>query len=102
MKNIQVIDGAINCVYDIFSIRDELFEVLFPNGQDIEFIEDLYERESKSVLDPIFEELWTNPVQKDKAMGIHGILFYELLSKKPYYPEKIDRLARNPNGSKLR
>ncbi len=30
MKNIQVIDGALNCVYDIFPLTDEDFSVIFP------------------------------------------------------------------------
>ncbi|MEG7978457.1 MAG: hypothetical protein NY202_00600 [Mollicutes bacterium UO1] len=39
-KNIQVIDGADNCHYPIYSIEEEYFNLIFPNGQDIEFIED--------------------------------------------------------------
>jgi hypothetical protein len=39
-KNIQVIDGAINCHYPIYSIEEEYFNLIFPNGQDIEFIDD--------------------------------------------------------------
>ena len=38
MKNIQVIDGANNCSYDIFAVTDDEFKILFPDpGQDIEF-----------------------------------------------------------------
>ena len=44
MKNIQVIDGAVNCVYDIFSATDEEFALIFPNGQDIAFIDEVYGR----------------------------------------------------------
>lgn len=35
-------------------------------------------------------------------MGIHGLLFYELSEKKPYYPTRRDEEAINPNGSRLR
>jgi len=32
VKNIQIIDGAQNCVYDIFSATDEEFALVFPEG----------------------------------------------------------------------
>lgn len=38
MRNIQVIDGAINAVYDIFCAADEAFDLIFPSGQDVAFI----------------------------------------------------------------
>jgi hypothetical protein len=42
MKNIQVIDGAMNAAYAIFAVTDEEFSALFPGeGQDVEFIEDV-------------------------------------------------------------
>jgi hypothetical protein len=44
MKNIQVIDGAVNCVYDIFAATDEEFGLIFPDGQDIAFIDEVYGR----------------------------------------------------------
>ena len=44
MKNIQVIDGAMNTKYDVFSVTDEEFALIFPNDTDMEFIEDLVSR----------------------------------------------------------
>lgn len=41
MKNIQVIDGAINSVYDIFVATDEEFLLIFPEEQDIAFIDEV-------------------------------------------------------------
>ncbi len=42
MKNVMIIDGAINCAYDLFQATDEEFKILFPDdGQDISFIEEL-------------------------------------------------------------
>ena len=38
MKNIQIIDGAENCVYDLFAATDEEFARIFPIGTDIAFI----------------------------------------------------------------
>ena len=43
-KNIMVIDGAENCVYDIFATPDDDFALIFPEGTDIAFIEDIERR----------------------------------------------------------
>ncbi len=89
MKNIQVIDGAQNCSYSIFSVTDEEFQILFPApGQDIEFIEDAIERVGDFRLGEIMAPVWKRPVKKSEAQGIHGTLFYELTNKKKYYPGK--------------
>lgn len=90
MKNIQVIDGADNCTYDVFAIEDEDFKLFFPEGQDIEFIDDLLERLSIEDQKRIFDYLWKNRVPKLMVQGIHGTLFYELGFKKRFYPTKKD------------
>ena len=89
MKNIQVIDGASNCSYDIFAMTDEEFRILFPSpGQDIEFVEDAIDRAGNDELGEIMRNVWKRPVKKPDVTGIHGTLFYELLWKKKYYPNK--------------
>ncbi len=88
MKNIQVIDRAENCTYSIFAATDEEFESIFPNGADIEFVEDFIERAGDDTATRVTCELWKRPVQKDAAQGIHGTLFYQLAQKKRYYPTK--------------
>jgi hypothetical protein len=89
MKNIQVIDGASNCSYDIFAMTEEEFRILFPDpGQDIEFIEDAIDRTGNDELGEIMRNVWKRPVKKPDVTGIHGTLFYELLWKKKYYPNK--------------
>ena len=35
MKNIQIIDGAENSVYDIFQATEDEFAVIFPDGTDV-------------------------------------------------------------------
>jgi hypothetical protein len=102
MKNIQVIDGAENCVYDIFAATDEEFAVLFLPGQDIAFIDEVFSRAARSQLDKTLAALWTRRLRKIDAHGIHGILFYQLEHKKVYYPTRRDEEAVNPNGSRLR
>ena len=90
MKNIQVIDGADNCAYDIFSISDTGFLKVFPNEQDIEFSEDLFERLGDDEASKVLEPIWKNRLVKTEFKGIHGTLFYGLQSKKQYYPNKRD------------
>lgn len=102
MKNIQIIDGAQNCVYDIFSATDEEFALIFPMGTDIAFIDEVYVREDAKLLDAAFADIWKRRIKKTDALGIHGIIFYELEEKKVYYPTRRDEEACNPGGFKLR
>ena len=102
MKNIQVIDGAVNCVYDIFSATEEEFSLIFPEGQDVAFIDEVYDRGNPDTLDNAFKEIFSRRICKHEADGIHGVLFYELEEKKAYYPTRKDEEAVNPNGSRLR
>ena len=102
MKNIQVIDGAINCVYDVFAATDEEFALVFRAGEDIAFIDEVYERGSESVLNAAFSNIWSRRLIKSEVSGIHGLLFYELAEKKQFYPTRRDEEAVNPGGSPLR
>jgi len=89
MKNIQVIDGARNCRYPIYSATDDEFAIIFPGeGQDIEFIEDAICRVEKVKLEGIMRRIWSREIEKPQVLGIHGTLFYELDFKKVFYPTK--------------
>jgi len=90
VKNIQVIDGATNCSYDIFAVTDEEFRALFPSpGQDIEFIEDVVSRLGDDTLGKLMKPVWERPVPKPDVIGIHGTLFYQLVDqKRGYIPTK--------------
>ncbi|ODN69904.1 hypothetical protein [Methylobrevis pamukkalensis] len=88
MKNVMIVDGAENCAYDLYELSDEDFAVIFPgDGQDIQFVDEL---DGMASADAILAGMWTRPVAKKKASGIHGILFYELSGKKEYYPNRRD------------
>ncbi|HTO07360.1 MAG TPA: hypothetical protein VMR86_09930 [Myxococcota bacterium] len=92
MKNVQVIDDARNCSYDIFSATDEDFYALFPaQGQDIEFIDDFIERVGDPRAKDICDRLWSVRADKKGVTGIQGTLFYGLEYKKKYYPTKRER-----------
>jgi len=58
MKNIQIIDGAVNSVYEIYMVPDEDFSRLFPNDADIAFAEDFSEN------DPVWINLYKTEFQK--------------------------------------
>lgn len=102
MKNIQIIDGADNCVYDIFAATTEEFSLIFPTGQDVAFIEEVLARGHEEELGDVFTRIWQRRIPKREAMGIHGLLFYELDQKMKYYPTRKDEEAVNPGGSRLR
>jgi hypothetical protein len=84
MKNIQIIDGALNCTFSIFQATDEEFALLFPEAdQDIQYSEDL---KPEGVADAL-NRIWERPIRKRDALGIHGTLFYQLQRYKEWYPE---------------
>jgi hypothetical protein len=104
MKNIQVFDGARNAVYDIFAATDAEFRLIFITGTDVAFIDEV-RRHNRGRMKPLaaaFKRIWNRRIAKCDAMGIHGILFYELDHKKVYYPTRRDEDAINPDGSRLR
>ncbi|MEC5388219.1 hypothetical protein VVD49_20965 [Uliginosibacterium sp. H3] len=102
MKNIQVIDGAENCVYDIFAATEEEFALIFPEWEDIAFIDEVRDRGNTEALRRALGSLWGRRVPKRDAQGIHGILFYQLDHKKAYYATCRDKEAANSDGSLLR
>lgn len=99
-KNVQIIDGAMNCTYSIYAFTDEQFALLFPGeGQDVEFIEDTWGRLSPEQRERAFSGAWARPVRKPDAQGIHGTLFYQLDYKKKYYPSKREGDVAGPPHS---
>jgi hypothetical protein len=91
LKTILVIDSANNCAYDCFGADDMLFSEIFPGeSQDIEFIEDFLKRHPGEELDFLFDRMWRTPIPRQLIRGIDGILFYDLLHKKEFYPNKKD------------
>ena len=104
MKNIQVIDGAENSVYDIFAASNADFALIFPPGEDVAFIDEVIGRQKarKEQLKAAFNRIWKHRVRKREAKGIHGTLFYKLDHKKVYYPTRRDEEAANPDGGSIR
>lgn len=91
VKTIMIVDEADNCAYDCFFATERLFVAIFPEeDQNIEFIEDFMSRQQGEELDQEFSSMWKRPVLKQEVRGIDGILFYGLLHKKKFYPNKRD------------
>ena len=67
MKNIQVIDGADNCVYDIFAATDEEFSVIFQAGQDIAFIDEVGSRADQASLENALTMIWTSEASEERG-----------------------------------
>lgn len=89
MKNIQVIDDAINTRYSIYCSTEEDFALIFPNkDQDIEFADEFFARHNDNLPQRVMERIWERPVDKKAVSGIHGTLFYNLPEKKKFYIDK--------------
>lgn len=91
MKNVQIIDGAMNATYSFFQCDDQQFELIFPmKDQNILFIGDLAELECKEKfeeIDAAIGKLWSKPVRHEAVCGVHGTIFYEKENCKQYYPK---------------
>lgn len=59
MKNIQIIDSAHNAVFDIFAAAKEEFSLIFADGHDVAFIDEVMARRSESELNDAFNRIWT-------------------------------------------
>jgi hypothetical protein len=90
MKNIQVIDGAVNSIFEIYTVSDELFARLFPDGADISFAEDF------PANDAIWTDFYQNPVHKKDVVGIHGTLHLnEKSTKSRCFPNRRETDVRS-------
>ncbi len=86
MRNIQIIDRAENATFSLFQATAEEFEVIFPDGRDIEVVEDLIERVGEGAAGAVLSLIWQRPILKRDAQGIHGTLYYEWNDRRAYLP----------------
>lgn len=86
MKNIQIIDGAVNATFSVFQATEEEFAAIFLAGRDIELIEDLIERLGEDAAGSVLAPLWNRPILKRNALGIHGTLFYNNEQRREHIP----------------
>ncbi|MFL5044000.1 MAG: hypothetical protein ACJ8EA_04075 [Xanthobacteraceae bacterium] len=87
MKNIQIIDGALNATFSVFQATEEEFAAIFPaDGQDMGLIEDFIERFGQEQAGRILQPIWERPVLKRDVQGIHGTLYYNYADRRRYLP----------------
>lgn len=86
MKNVQIIDGAVNATFSVFQATDDEFAAIFPDGRDIELIEDLIERLGEEAAGSVLAPLWERPILKRDALGVHGTLFYDNEDRREHIP----------------
>jgi hypothetical protein len=89
MKNIQVIYGALNSVFGIYEVPDDLFKVMFPNGSDIGFTDEVDKAFRKRGGRRLWNVVYGHPVDKKRVRGIQGTLHLDTspVSKK-YFPTR--------------
>lgn len=77
MKNVQIIDGASNAIFSLFQATDDEFDAIFPDGRDMELAEDLIDRLGDVEASRVLTPLWSRPILKREAVGLHGTIFYD-------------------------
>lgn len=90
-KNIMVIDSAENSTHDVFAIDQSLFDIVFPGEADVAFLDDVEMRLKSNGIDEesFFNKLYSNPVDKKKIDGLHGILHSTgSYCQKEYFPSR--------------
>ena len=97
-KNIQVVDGALNCVYDVFAACED--DYFFPKTWTLR----------SSRISNIARMRQASPTPSNgfgrtecpTANGIHRTLFCDRPEKRQYYPTLRGRGGHDPDGTKLR
>ncbi|MER8564688.1 hypothetical protein NKH85_02510 [Mesorhizobium sp. M0924] len=87
MKNIQIIDGALNATFSVFEATEEEYAAIFPDGRDMELAEDLFERLGEDEAGRVLAPLWGRPILKRDVLGIHGTLFYNNEYRRRHIPQ---------------
>jgi hypothetical protein len=100
MKNIQAIDGANNATFSIFQATNEEFALLFPDGTDVAFREDIEARLTEQQINDVFNALWSRPIDKKIVQRIHGTYFVDLDQRKVFFPtrKEAEVLNRGPEA----
>lgn len=96
MRYVQVIEPAMNCLFDVYAATEEEFSLIFPNQpeQDVEFAEDLYHRLGDDQAKSLLERLWVRRQDKRLVPGIQGTLFFQYPERRELFPGKSFRTAK--------
>ena len=102
MKNILIVDGALNATFSLFQATDEEFAAIFPDESDMQIIEDVFERLGQEAFGRAVTPMWERPILKVDAVGIHGTLLYNSEDRREYLPasrREIDWADHAINGA---
>lgn len=88
-KNFLVVDGAANSTFDVFSTNEATFSIVFPNGSDVAFLDEVAERIEGLGIDEVefFGRLYSNRRDKKALKGCmeffipHAAHAIELISR---------------------
>jgi hypothetical protein len=97
--------GADNATFSVFQATHEEFEAIFPQGRDMEVIEDFFERVGEQAAEAVLSPIWERPVLKKEAQGLHGTLFYDWEDRSAYLPStkrEVDWDERSINEAQRR
>ena len=72
MKNIEIVDGALNSRFEIYAVEDEAFSALFTGGSDEIYLEDLSDELQNDAI--FWDRIYAQEVDRRSVQGIHGIL----------------------------
>ena len=72
MKNVEIVDGALNSRFEIYAVDDEVFQRLFPTGRDEIYLEDLNEEIQNDA--DFWDRVYAREVDRRSVQGIQGIL----------------------------
>ncbi|HKZ55812.1 MAG TPA: hypothetical protein VJ123_10050 [Anaerolineales bacterium] len=74
MKNVQVVDGGANSVFELYAVVDDVFNLMFPNGNDVAFLEDIERVFLERGDERLWQDVYANRLDKRSVQGIHGTL----------------------------
>jgi len=87
MRNIMVVDGALNATFSVFQATEAEFDRIFPApGQDIAFIEEVIAALGDLATGEMMAPVWERPILRRDVDGLHGLLIYEGSERIPFYP----------------
>jgi hypothetical protein len=72
MKNIEIVDGALNNRFEIYEVVDEVFDRLFKNGEDKIYLDDVDEDLQED--GQFWDQVYVKEVDRHEVQGIHWIL----------------------------
>lgn len=79
MKNVVIIDGALNSRFEIYGIEENIFNQLFPSDIDEIYLEDLDDELQDDAT--FWNRVYENEIGRQNVQGIHGILHTHPRSK---------------------